>query len=49
MSQDTMKAVYYEEFGGPEVLQVGERPMPQTAADEILVQIAAAGVNPIEY
>ncbi|HLF30948.1 MAG TPA: NADP-dependent oxidoreductase, partial [Xanthomonadales bacterium] len=43
-----MRAVFYEKFGGPEVLQIGERPMPQPAADEVLVQVAAAGVNPID-
>lgn len=43
-----MKAIYYEEFGAPEVLQYGERPKPQAAADEVLVQVAAAGVNPID-
>lgn len=48
MTEKTMKAVYYEEFGGPEVLQFGERPMPQIAADEVLVQVAAAGINPID-
>lgn len=43
-----MKAVYYENFGGPEVLRVGERPRPEPAADEVLVQVAAVGVNPID-
>jgi len=43
-----MKAVFYEEFGPPEVLQIGQRPVPQAAADEVLVQVVAAGVNPID-
>ena len=43
-----MRAVYYEQFGSPDVLRVGERPMPEPAADEVLVQVAAAGVNPID-
>lgn len=43
-----MRAVYYEKFGGPEVLQIGARPKPEPAADEVLVQVAAAGVNPID-
>ena len=43
-----MKAAFYEEFGPPEVLQIGERPKPVPAADEVLVQVAAAGVNPID-
>ena len=48
MSNDTMKAAYYEEFGDPEVLQIGQRPIPQHDVDEVLVKVAAAGVNPID-
>ncbi len=40
-----MKAIYIEQTGGPEVLQYGERPVPQPGAGEVLVKIAAAGVN----
>lgn len=32
-------------FGGPDVLVMGERPVPQPGAGEILVKIAAFGVN----
>ncbi|MHB1828952.1 MAG: NAD(P)H-quinone oxidoreductase [Steroidobacteraceae bacterium] len=31
--------------GGPEALQPARRPMPQPGADEVLIQVAAAGVN----
>jgi NADPH:quinone reductase-like Zn-dependent oxidoreductase len=48
MSKDTMNAVYYKEFGGAEVLQLGELPVPLFTADEVLVQVAAAGINPID-
>ncbi len=41
----TMRAVAIAEPGGPEVLTVEERPVPQIGADEILVAVAAAGVN----
>ncbi len=30
------------------MLRIGERPVPRPAADEVLVQVAAAGVNPID-
>lgn len=40
-----MKAVVITEPGGPEVLQLQERPTPEIAADEILIKVAAAGVN----
>src|ERR1035441_10096182 len=40
-----MKAVWIEQAGGPEVLQFGDRPMPEPGAGEVLVKLAAAGVN----
>jgi len=43
-----MKAVYYTKHGSAEVLQLGDLPVPPVGADEVLVQIAAAGVNPID-
>lgn len=43
-----MRAVFDEQFGPPEVLRLGERPIPEPGADEVLVQVAAAGVNPID-
>jgi len=41
----TMKAVIATTPGGPEVLQVVERPVPAPGAGEVLIRIAAAGVN----
>lgn len=41
----TMRVVEITEPGGPEVLQVAQRPVPQPAAGEILVHVTAAGVN----
>ena len=40
-----MKAVEITTFGPPEVLTVVERPDPVPAAGEILIDVAAAGVN----
>jgi NADPH:quinone reductase len=40
-----MKAVYIEQTGGPEVMQFGDRPMPEPAQGEVLVKLAASGVN----
>ena len=42
---ETMRAVDPETFGGPEVLALVERPVPVPAADEVLIRVAAAGVN----
>ena len=33
-------------FGGPEVLQLTERPDPAPGPDEVVVRIRAANVNP---
>jgi NADPH2:quinone reductase len=40
-----MKAVVITHPGGPEVLQLVERPKPSLAANEVLVKVAAAGIN----
>ena len=40
-----MRAVEIAKPGGPEVLQLTERPKPQPKPNEILVKVAAAGVN----
>lgn len=40
-----MKAVVITETGGPGVLALQERPIPEIAADEILIKVAAAGIN----
>jgi NADPH2:quinone reductase len=41
----TMTAIDPAEAGGPEVLQPVERPLPAPAEGEVLVRVAAAGVN----
>src|SRR5258707_14366317 len=41
----TMKAMVAPTPGGPEALQIVERPMPQPGCGELLIKIAAAGLN----
>ena len=41
----TMKVVEIRESGGPEVLHLGTRPSPRPSHGEILIAVAAAGVN----
>src|SRR5450830_1700678 len=40
-----MKAIEITEFGGPEVLQLCERPLPLLKSGEVLIKVHAAGVN----
>ena len=42
---DTMGVIEISEPGGPENLVPATRPVPEPAADEVLVKVAAAGVN----
>jgi NADPH:quinone reductase-like Zn-dependent oxidoreductase len=44
-----MKAIVVHEYGGPEVLNYEEYPDPVPGRGEVLVRIAAASVNPIDY
>ncbi len=41
----SMTAVAISAPGGPEMLVPEQRPVPQPAADEVLIRVAAAGVN----
>ena len=41
-----MQVIEVHEFGGPEVLQVGEADLPQPNPGEVLVRVLAAGVGP---
>jgi putative PIG3 family NAD(P)H quinone oxidoreductase len=40
-----MRVIEYGGAGGPEVIRLAERPVPELAAGEVLVRVAAAGVN----
>ena len=41
----TMRAVEITQPGKPEVLRIGARPVPQPKPGEVLIRVAAAGVN----
>ena len=43
-----MKAVYFESFGGPEVLRHGERPEPGAGPGEALIRVRACGINHLD-
>lgn len=40
-----MKAIAITSFGAPEVLRLAERPAPVAGAGEVLIRVAASGVN----
>ncbi|WP_105032542.1 NADP-dependent oxidoreductase [Arthrobacter ruber] len=44
-----MKAVFYEQYGSPDVLQYGEQPDPKVGPDSVLVDVRAASVNPVDW
>lgn len=46
--QHLMKAIRVYEFGGPEVLRCEETPVAMPAAQQVLVQVRAVGVNPVD-
>src|SRR5713101_4518793 len=41
----TMKAIRYNRFGGPEVLEYVDVPVPSPDAGEVLIETRAVGVN----
>ncbi|WP_236584262.1 NADP-dependent oxidoreductase [Streptomyces sp. MBT53] len=45
---DVMRAVTFTEFGGPDVLAVAERPMPEVPAGHVRVRVHAAAVHPLD-
>ncbi|WP_366556036.1 NAD(P)H-quinone oxidoreductase [Aquibaculum sediminis] len=42
---ETMQAIEIKQPGGPEVLQAAQRPVPTPGPGEVLIRVAAAGVN----
>jgi NADPH:quinone reductase-like Zn-dependent oxidoreductase len=43
-----VRAVVFEDYGGPEVLRLADRDPPTPAEDEVLIRVIAAGVNPVD-
>ena len=44
-----MQAVVVHETGGPEVLRLEDVDPPQPGADQVLIRVRAASVNPVDY
>ncbi|MCZ2828638.1 NADPH:quinone reductase [Modestobacter sp. VKM Ac-2986] len=44
-----MRAITYTQPGGPDVLQLVDRPTPEPGPGEVLVRLAFSGVNPTDW
>jgi len=44
-----MKAIRIHSFGGPDVLTIENVPIPAIRPDELLIEVHAASVNPVDY
>jgi len=45
---DTMRAAVFSEFGGPEVIEVRDVPVPKPGAGEVRVRVEAAAMNHLD-
>lgn len=44
-----MKAVFYNKYGSPDVLEIGELDKPEIYENEILIEAHASSVNPVDW
>ncbi|ARM16151.1 MULTISPECIES: NAD(P)-dependent alcohol dehydrogenase [Rhizobium] len=44
-----MKRIQFHRYGGPEEMRLEEYRLPELAADEILVRLRAASINPVDW
>lgn len=49
MAQQTCQAIRIHQYGGPEELKHDQVQHPEPHADEVLVHVFAAGVNPVDW
>lgn len=47
--QKLMHAMVYEEYGDPSVLHAAQRPVPNRLPGQVVIEVAASSVNPIDY
>lgn len=48
MTSQTMKAMVLRDFGGPEMMELQQVPVPILRPGHVLVQVAASSVNPVD-
>jgi alcohol dehydrogenase len=44
-----MRAAFIRRWGGPEVLELGDQPAPAISPSDLLVDIVAASLNPVDF
>src|SRR5689334_6851404 len=44
-----MKAFIVDRYGGPDQVRLAQMPEPEVKANDVLIQIHAAGVNPLDF
>ena len=44
-----MRAVAATQYGGPDTYTITDVPDPSTGPDRIVVKVAAASINPVDY
>lgn len=44
-----MKAFFIEKYGDNDVVQLGEQPRPELGPRDLLVEVHAAGINPVDF
>lgn len=49
MTNTTMQAARAHDYGAPEVLALEQAPRPEPNADQVLIRLKAAGVNPADW
>eukprot|EP00500_Bicosoecida_sp_ms1_P000961 CAMPEP_0203807994 /NCGR_PEP_ID=MMETSP0115-20131106/1366_1 /ASSEMBLY_ACC=CAM_ASM_000227 /TAXON_ID=33651 /ORGANISM="Bicosoecid sp, Strain ms1" /LENGTH=71 /DNA_ID=CAMNT_0050716677 /DNA_START=74 /DNA_END=286 /DNA_ORIENTATION=+ len=45
---ETMRAVQYADYGGPDALEVATIPVPPMAPTDVVIEVHAAGTNPVD-
>jgi NADPH:quinone reductase-like Zn-dependent oxidoreductase len=49
MASSTMQVVRAHDYGAPDVLKLEHVPTPEPGADQVLLRLKAAGVNPVDW
>jgi NADPH:quinone reductase-like Zn-dependent oxidoreductase len=44
-----MRAITYSRYGGSDVLELTDQPLPKVGPDSVLVRVRASSVNPVDW